>query len=162
MRIGILSDTHDRIEITGRAVALLRGAGAEFLIHCGDVGGQQVLDQLAGIPCALIWGNNDWDRPALSRYCQSLGLDCYGNFADLELAGKRFAVSHGDDAAMTRRVLVEQKYDYFLHGHTHVAEDHRVGRTRVINPGALQRARTKSVAMLDTAADALEFHTVAD
>ena len=34
--------------------------------------------------------------------------------------------------------------------------DERIGRTRVINPGALQRARRYTVALLDTEMDALE------
>jgi predicted phosphodiesterase len=28
-----------------------------------------------------------------------------------------------------------QRYDYLLHGHTHVRRDERAGRTRIINPG---------------------------
>ncbi len=37
MRLGILSDTHDELERTRVAIALLRRAGAEALIHCGDL-----------------------------------------------------------------------------------------------------------------------------
>ena len=36
-------------------------------------------------------------------------------------------------------------------------EDRLVGRVRVINPGALHRANPKTVALLDTAADRVEF-----
>jgi predicted phosphodiesterase len=59
-----------------------------------------------------------------------------------------------------RRALESQSFDYLLHGHTHVKRDERVGRTRVINPGALHRAREKTVAVLDTATDMLTFLTV--
>ena len=40
-------------------------------------------------------------------------------------------------------------FDFLFYGHTHVAEEHRTGPTRVINPGALHRARVKSVLVLD-------------
>jgi predicted phosphodiesterase len=46
--------------------------------------------------------------------------------------------------------------DYVFHGHTHVAEERKSGRTRVINPGALHRARPKTFAILDLASGALE------
>ena len=39
--------------------------------------------------------------------------------------------------------------DFLLHGHTHTVQDERVGRTRVINPGALHRASRYTCALLD-------------
>ena len=44
---------------------------------------------------------------------------------------------------LVRRVLDEQEHDYLLVGHTHVKEDRRVGRVRMINPGALTARRRK-------------------
>ena len=158
--IGILSDTHDRADATKAAVELLKQHGAEFYIHCGDVGSERVLDQLAGLPVAFVWGNNDWDRKSLEEYARTLGLDCRGAMADLQLDGKRLAVIHGDDFALRRKLLLEQKYDYLLLGHTHLRQDERSGKTRVINPGALYRAREKSVALLRTDTDMLRFFVV--
>ena len=160
MLIGILSDTHDHVEITNSAIALLQKHRAEFFIHCGDVGSEQVLDQLAGLKAAFVFGNCDWDRDGLERYAGNIGVACHGAFADLELAGKRFAVMHGDDPHFRERLLIAQSHDYLLQGHTHVRLDERVGRTRVINPGALFRARQKTVATLDTATDQLSFLVV--
>ncbi|HEY1628897.1 MAG TPA: metallophosphoesterase family protein, partial [Tepidisphaeraceae bacterium] len=74
MNIGILSDTHDRLDNMLAAMQLLRDGGAEFFIHCGDVGGERILDQLAGFPAALVWGNNDWDQAELSRYAESRSI----------------------------------------------------------------------------------------
>jgi putative phosphoesterase len=158
--VGILSDTHDRIDAMAAAVKLLRQRGAEFFVHCGDVGSERVLDHLAGLPSAFVFGNTDWDRAALARYAQSIGVACHGSFADLELGGKRVAVTHGDDFKLKQCLLAEQQHDYLLQGHTHVRADERVGRTRLINPGALQRAKEKTVALLDTASDRVEFLVV--
>jgi hypothetical protein len=96
----------------------------------------------------------------LQRYAEQVGVSCYGNFADLELGGKRIAVIHGDDFRLRQRILTEQRHDYLLQGHTHVRRDERVGIVRCINPGALHRAREKTVAILDTAADELTFFTI--
>jgi putative phosphoesterase len=161
MLIGIISDTHDQYERMGLAVGTLRGRGAEFFVHCGDVCEPRLLDHLAGLPSAFVWGNCDWDRMALQRYGEGLEVPCYGAFGDLELGGKRVAVTHGDDRVRMAHVLQAQEHDYLLHGHTHVRRDERVGKVRVINPGALHRAAQKTVALLDTATDKLEFIAIA-
>jgi len=139
------------------AVEVLRGRGAQYFLHCGDVGSEHILDYLAGLPAAFVWGNNDWDRAELQRYSEGLRITCYGTFGDFELDGKRFALIHGDDFKLKHRLLGEQRHDYLLLGHTHVPDDTRVGRVRCINPGALHRARQKTVALLDTATDELTF-----
>jgi uncharacterized protein len=156
MLIGIVSDTHGKSDLMRQAVSILRQRGMQFLIHCGDVGSLAVVDQMAGIPSALVWGNGDFDRYTLERYAGRLGLQCLGSFGRLELDGKRVAVMHGDDNRMKQRVLNEQKDDYLLLGHTHLRLDERVGRIHVINPGAMHRANPKTVVMLDTVADAAE------
>src|SRR5678815_1501055 len=141
-------------------VALLREAGAEFFVHCGDVGSERVLDHLAGLPSAFVFGNTDWDRAALARYAESIGVACHGALADLELGGKKVAVTHGDDFRLKQRILSDKRHDYLLQGHTHVRADERVGTMRLINPGALHRAKEKTVAVLDTATDTVRFLVV--
>lgn len=157
MIVGILSDTHDRVDAARAAVELLRRGGAEYYIHCGDVGSESILDLLAGLPSAFVFGNNDWDRRALERYAAELNISCLGDAGELELGGKQFHVQHGDNLRTMRQAVESQKYDYALHGHSHAVRDERVGRTRIINPGALHRAREKTVALLDTSSDALKF-----
>ncbi len=157
MLIGLLSDTHDRSEMMARGVATLQARGAGFFIHCGDVCSPEMLDHLVGLPSAFVFGNCDWDRGGLQRYADSVGVACHGSFADLELGGKAIAVVHGDDSTRLVQALESRKYDYLFHGHTHIRRDTRVGKTRIINPGALFRATEKSVALLDTETDRLEF-----
>ena len=157
MIVGILSDTHDRVDAMAAGMALLRQGGATFFIHCGDVGSERVLDHLAGLPAAFVWGNTDWDRRGLERYAETLGVRCLGAKGELELGGKRFMVLHGDDGRAVWQAMNDGRYDYLLHGHTHLRRDQRVGRLRIINPGALHRAREKTVALLDTDSDTLTF-----
>jgi len=161
MLVGILSDTHDRLPAARAAVELLRGLGCEFLIHCGDVGSGQIIDALAGAPVAFVFGNNDYDRGGMALYAKVIGVQCLGASGRLELGGKIFFVTHGDDGKLLKKTLDNQDCDYLLLGHTHVRHDQRIGRIRVINPGALYRATVKSVATLDTASDLLSFHTIA-
>lgn len=157
MIVGILSDTHDRVDAMAAAMAVLRDAGATYFLHCGDVGSERILDHLAGRPAAFVFGNTDWDRAELKRYAQALGIECAGTLADLTLDGKRIAMTHGDDPRILQAVVAGQQHDYLFQGHTHVRHDSRVGKTRLINPGALHRAKVKTVATLDLATDRLTY-----
>jgi hypothetical protein len=164
MLIGILSDTHGRHDSAAAGIKLLREAGAEFLIHCGDVGGRPILDLLADggekPTVAFVWGNTDCDQDELTSYATHLGIQCLGQYGTLSLGGKRVAVAHGHDPAVLRRVLNVEHPDYLLTGHTHAAHDCREGETRCINPGALFRAAVKTVALLDPSRDELRILTV--
>jgi len=160
MIIGILSDSHDHAGPMAAAVKTLTANGAEFLIHCGDVGSESILDYLAGIPSAFVWGNTDFDRHGLQQYAENIGINCLGNIGELELGGKRFVVLHGDDAQAKQRALASQTFDYLLQGHTHIRHDQKIGKTRCINPGALHRAKEKTVALLDTEKDSVMFLTI--
>ena len=139
----------------------LADAGASFYIHCGDIGSPRCIDLLAGLKCAFVFGNTDYERHSLARYAQSIDVACFNNYADLTLDSKRIAVVHGDDFKLKQRVLAAQEHDYLLQGHTHVRTDEKIGRTRLINPGALHRAAQKTVATLDLASHLLQFHIVA-
>jgi hypothetical protein len=160
MLVGLLSDTHDDLDATVAGLRVLRGAGVEYFLHSGDVGGQKILDLFAGDRFAFVWGNNDWDRRDLSRYASSIGLQCLDEFGEVTIDGKLIALMHGDDSARLKRVLSQQRHDYLITGHTHVKQDERRGRIRWINPGALHRVRTKTVAVLDVAKEELKFLAV--
>ncbi len=165
MIVGLLSDTHGRADAAAAAVRLLLGRGAEQLIHCGDVGdgprGRAVLDALAGnVPALFVFGNNDYDDRELARYAADRGVACGHHYGQIELGGKRAIVTHGDDPKLLRKAAADPRAAYLFVGHTHVPLDRSDGRLRTVNPGALYRAAVKTVAVLDTAADAVEFVTV--
>ena len=161
MKVGILSDTHDQVERTSLAVATLIRAGAEALIHCGDITSPAVVLECGGLPGYYVFGNNDFDLDELRRAIAGVGGVCLDRGGEITLDGRRIAVTHGDSAREVRRLL-ELDPDYLLFGHSHRAADERRGATRWINPGALHRATPRSVAVLDLRADFLEFLQVDD
>ncbi len=134
MILGILSDTHGKADMARRAVHLLISRGAEYLIHCGDVGDTAVLDQLAGHPSLFVFGNNDWDRQGLARYAKDIGVVCGDDEAKLSFNNKLIAVTHGDNDRIVRRVIAEEMVDYLFVGHTHKPLDAWQGKVRIINP----------------------------
>lgn len=73
----------------------------------------------------------------------------HDRFGDLTLAGRRIALLHSDDVQRFRRTTSSGDYDLVCYGHTHIAEQHREGKTLVLNPGALYRANPHSLAVVD-------------
>ena len=63
MKIGILSDTHGNRPATATAARLMARARVGAVFHCGDIGGADVLSELAGIflpleiPVYAVFGN---------------------------------------------------------------------------------------------------------
>lgn len=152
MRIGILSDTHDQVARTRAAVATLLAAGAEALIHCGDLTTPDVVEEVVGAPAYFVFGNCDYDLDALRLAMRRVGGTCLADGGLVELGGRRIAVSHGHSRREIDRLTAESP-DYFFSGHTHLRRDERLGPTRFINPGALYRAQTFTVGLLDLASD---------
>ncbi|UCG17564.1 MAG: YfcE family phosphodiesterase [Phycisphaerales bacterium] len=160
MLIGILSDSHGRCKAVRRAVALFDRLGAGMIIHCGDVGDLGVLDEMAGRNCRFVWGNMDEPSSAVDAHLETLGIpppDHQGLSIDVD--GKHILVFHGHEPTF-RRAIHEQAADYVLHGHTHQPCNRRVGAVRVVNPGALHRAKPRTVATLDTATDDVTFYDI--
>ena len=161
MLVGILSDSHGQHLMVRRALSLFDEHGVECVIHCGDVCGVKVFDELVGRPCHFVWGNMDDRDAGLEAYLKTVGLNPPVEIPlRLTLDGKRFAVFHGHESA-ARKMESLSDVDYVLHGHSHECRDERFGGVRIINPGALFRAATKTVAILDLATDALTFHEIA-
>ena len=152
MRIGILSDTHDQVARTARAVDLLIAEGAEALVHCGDLTGPEVVAECGRLPSYYVFGNNDFEEDRLRRAMARVGGTCLGRGGVLVLDGRRVAVTHGDSRREVRRLRALEP-DYLLFGHSHRPTDERDGPTRWINPGALHRATAWTVAVLDLATD---------
>ncbi|MBI4585405.1 MAG: YfcE family phosphodiesterase [Planctomycetes bacterium] len=166
--IGLLSDSHGQAETTLRAVKLLVKNGAQLLIHLGDLESMEVLTALAvdldgqgrlSPPVHLVFGNVDADKDLLSDFARTLGIAVNDPVGRLEVAGKTLVFQHGDSKAWMKKALSEG-VDYLCHGHTHVPRDERIGRTRVINPGALFRAQKHTVAILEVPEDRLQLLAV--
>jgi len=122
--VGLISDTH----------GLLRGgvhkalAGVELILHAGDVGGQEILDELALIaPVRAVYGNTDPpDMPGLAEEIS------------ITIGGVTIHVSHGHELGSPTPTNLSDNYDadVVVYGHTHRQMVTRIGEKLVINPGA--------------------------
>jgi len=166
-KVGLLSDSHGRADITRQAVRVLLDAGAQLLVHLGDIESMEVIDALV-VPEAptdrkvethIVFGNVDWGADALSEYARSLGVYVHNPVGRLDTGRGELVFLHGDRAGAIRQAL-SRGVRYICHGHSHLARDEVTGPTRLINPGALSRTHRKTVALLDTDTDELTFYPV--
>ena len=149
MKIGVLSDTHGRHDAVRRALAELRDRGVTTVLHCGDIDDTETVLLFRGFTAHFVFGNCDWDKAGLRTAMTENGATLHESFGHVEIAGRKIAFLHGDDKRMMHDVEQSGAYHFLFYGHTHQAEEHVTGRTRVINPGALHRAKPKRFIVLD-------------
>ena len=149
MRIGIVSDTHDRSEAVSEAVRLLAEQNVELILHCGDIESIETVQLFKPVPTHFVFGNWDKERAKLAAAIKSIGGAYNESFGAIELAGKRVAWVHSHERHQLYQLERSDYFDYVFYGHTHVREQHRTGRTLVANPGALFRANPKTCCVLD-------------
>ncbi|HXE59347.1 MAG TPA: YfcE family phosphodiesterase [Gemmatimonadaceae bacterium] len=122
--IGLIADTHGLVR-PGVHTAL---AGVSLILHAGDVGGDDVLDELALIaPVEAVFGNMDSDDdPRLAREVIR------------DVNGVRIHVSHGHELGQPRPDALAARYEgrVLVYGHTHRALITRLDARLVVNPGA--------------------------
>ena len=149
MRIGVVSDTHDRLDAIAEAVRMLADQRVELILHCGDIESPETVTAFAPLPTHFVFGNWDKDRAKLASAIRAIGGYSHDSFGALELAGKRVAWVHSHERQQLYQLEHCDFFDFVFYGHTHVREQHRTGRTLVANPGALFRANPKTCIVLD-------------
>ena len=149
MYLGVISDTHGNILRTNQAMLIFREFGVERIIHCGDVGTAAVLSQFAGTPVDFVLGNCDWSEADYREVLEPDRVTCHGQFGHIELEGQKIAFMHSHDQLRFDCEPSSGQWDMLCYGHTHKSALWMgCDRTIVLNPGALQRVATPSVAVV--------------
>jgi putative phosphoesterase len=135
MRVGILSDTHDRVPAIAELVQRLVAGGASLLMHAGDYCSPFALAPVneASIPLLGVFGRNDGDPEGLAAVAaQGVGTELYESPHSFEVGGKQILIVH--DLADISHRSVEQ-HQFVFHGSTHQVEMKTRGDTLLLNPG---------------------------
>lgn len=135
MKIGILSDTHTKIQKAKETIDMLLDEGAQFLIHAGDIVEVEVLEFLegSGVRYMAVYGNND---AHLAQYHRKYNLVQEPHY--FKLANTKFKLMHlpyylGADS------------EVIIFGHTHeFSVEFTPHGTLYVNPGE-SCARNKNV-----------------
>ncbi|RMG45593.1 MAG: metallophosphoesterase [Acidobacteria bacterium] len=121
MRIGVLSDTHDLL----RPEALDALAGADLIVHLGDVCSPGILQELSRLaPVRAVRGNCDggaWAAslpPSDTFEAEGITIHARHDLGLLDIAPDRAGIA------------------VVLHGHSHTPERRRRGGVLYLNPGS--------------------------
>jgi putative phosphoesterase len=126
---------------------MLNSLEVDTVLHCGDIGSAEVVELFRLWQTHFVLGNVDSNANELEAAIAEISGGFHDRFGAFEAAGRRIAFLHGDDQRRLRETIIGQQYDLVCYGHTHVAEQHRDGRTLVVNPGALFRAERHTIAV---------------
>lgn len=159
MLIGIVSDTHDNLDLVEAAVDTFRERGVDAVVHCGDViapfSAVAFDDDFAFY---AVRGNNDGEW-ALRSTVEAFGT-YLGEMGELDFDGRAVAVYHGTSEPVVDALVECGRYDFVFHGHTHERAHEDAGETVRINPGGIPfdgAPEPFHVAVLDTDDGAVEF-----
>ncbi|MGF0238966.1 metallophosphoesterase family protein [Rhodococcus sp. IEGM1300] len=143
MKVGVISDTHGLL----RPEALAALQGCERIIHAGDIGSPDILEQLAAIaPLHVVRGNNDLEAPWAENLPDLLRFN---------LNGWQALLVH-DIADVPD--LVDTPVKLVITGHSHTPRIEWRGDQLYLNPGSAGRRRFKlpvTLAVIDVLATSM-------
>lgn len=128
--VAVISDTHNFLDPAVKTHC----AGAEHILHGGDVGSNRILTELESIaPVTAVLGNTD--DPHLGLRETEVVTAC----------DRKFLLHHIVDPSrpaesIQRRIELDRP-DVVVFGHTHRPFSERIGGTLFLNPGSAGRAR---------------------
>ncbi|MBE0687139.1 MAG: metallophosphoesterase family protein [Anaerolineaceae bacterium] len=160
MKIGVLSDTHNHQSNIQKALAIFENHKPDILIFCGDATTVESIEWFCEYPIIYTFGNGDIATGEIKAFIKAYNPSNFSGFAyNGTLSGKKVGVTHGHLINHYDEMMNDGQFDYIFTGHTHVRMDKRIGRTRLINPGALggTRKQSRSVVILDLDTDELIF-----
>jgi uncharacterized protein len=121
LKIGLISDTHGLL----RPEAVRALGGVHRIIHAGDIGGPEILEQLSAIaPVDAVRGNND-----KGAWAADIPL-----YQALELGGVSIYVLHD-----VKEIDIDPKaagFQVVIAGHSHQPRITERDGTQYVNPGS--------------------------
>ena len=128
LRIGVISDTHGLL----RPEALAALQGSDYIIHAGDVGDPEILDQLAAVaPVTAVRGNVD--KGAWARKIPETDV--------LEAGGISIYVLHDFEQLDLKPEAAGLRVVVF--GHSHIPKQETRNGVLYFNPGSAGPRRFK-------------------
>jgi len=113
------------------------------------------------VPVYAVAGNMDRRVGELADEAERTGVHFSSEVVEVPLGDDRYlVVTHGDDEAVLEELIRGEQFPYVCHGHTHRIRDERIGRVRVLNPGALHHYKEPhhpGAILLDTDTDRLDW-----
>jgi putative phosphoesterase len=145
MKIGILSDTHNRHEPIEAAFDQFKMHGVSTVIHCGDWMSVETMDFIRELVTANamtlkgVLGNNDKDLTGFGDYIAMHKDDFFDvteGILECTIESKVFVIYRGHHIPTRKRVEATENADVILLGHSHKPRIEENGSRLIINPGS--------------------------
>lgn len=159
MKIAILSDSHDNIPNTEKALKWINKNKIKTIIHCGDLAAPSMLSLVIAPnfkgEVHFVHGNVG-DKELLEEIAKKFKkFKIHGEAGKLVIDDKTIGFTHFPWLA--EKMANTGKYDLIFYGHTHKPWEHKVKNCRLVNPGTLAGMFNKATfAVYDTKTDKLE------
>ncbi len=156
MRIGLISDTHDNLQMVDNAVKRLNEKNVTMVLHSGDYTSPFTIPRFKNLKCRLVgvFGNNDGDHELLRRkFSETSNCEIRDRFAEIAVDGLKIALLHGDETELLNALVNCGGFDAVVSGHTHLPVNKKKDKTLIICPGEVcgYLYGKPTIALLDTA-----------
>ncbi len=122
LKIAVISDSHGLL----RGEVLKRLSGVDAIVHAGDIGTDEVLNQLCSVAQVYAVRGNTDNSPCLRHIPNN---DCF------EIGGRTFYLQHILEYIDIDPVAAE--IDFVITGHTHQPALQEIQGVTYLNPGSI-------------------------
>ena len=148
MRIGLMSDSHDRVPAVAELLRLMMDGGVGMVLHAGDYCAPFVLRPFEETKLSFAG--------LLTRAQSAFGTELFDSPHSFEIGGQRLLLVHDIGDVQQRSI---ESHAIVIHGGTHKQEMKSRGDTLIVNPGEAcgWLFGTPSAAILDLDTKQVEF-----
>jgi putative phosphoesterase len=144
VKIGVISDTHDDIENTEKAINIFNLMKVDHVFHAGDYIYPGMISLFKKLDKETkfygVRGNNDGELVGIVRqFDENKNAIFLNEFGKLIISSKKIGIYHGTNSDLSESLAESQLFDILILGHTHFKKIEKMGKTLVLNPGALNK-----------------------
>ena len=126
MKIGIISDTHKKVDFAKEVIDILIDKKVDYILHAGDIVKEEVLKYLqkSKIPYLAVFGNNDYHLLEVQHKYNLVKQP-----HKFKLDNLIFKITHYPT------FIFPLDADVIVYGHTHTKDITYNGKNLILNPG---------------------------
>ncbi|MFP4144006.1 MAG: metallophosphoesterase [Phycisphaeraceae bacterium] len=132
MKLGVISDTHDRLPTFARALERFQENQVEAIFHAGDLvapfAAKLIAKDQIDVPVYCIYGNNDGERAGLKKVLPQI----QDGPLSVRLGGRRIVMHHALDWLSQTDIAPA---DIVISGHNHEVSSRIIDEKLYLNPG---------------------------